>query len=307
MDEELNRVNDAFKASFDRIQRIFDLCIAPVYEALVDRVFLNCRYYGLAETIEFEKKEYNRISKELIEIHVSNPVLVDLQRYYADPEFFWESGLFEYLQPADKRKYRTYLHTQFDYSKYVQNNTFYDNELPYFSVIVKVVAYERFLDSLRIRTQGTLGEIEGLNGMVPVALEIPAKPKVETDNPFEQSFISVQLNLMAECANEVKMFNAMVTHEDWKAIFDCKPNNILKSKNNRLLAYFFSSLSNRNLITGNWQSVIAKYKLFLASQKNDYLNCNDLANANANNKDVQLSYKYTVIGRYIKQLQKTLG
>lgn len=306
MNEEFNRANEAFKASFDRIQHIFDLCIVPTYKALVERVFLNSRYYGMQEMIEFEKQEYKRISKELIEIHVSNPVLVDLRRYYAVPEFFWESALFEYLQPADKRKYRTYIHTQFDYSKYVQNNTCYDNELPYFSITVKVVAYERFLDSLNICKRGILGGAEELSEPVQVAIVNTVIPTAETtDKPFEQSFTSAQLNLLAECANEVRLFNALVTPDDWKAIFDCKPNAILKSKNNRLLAHFFSCLSNRGMITVNWQSVIDKYKLFLASRKNDFLNCDDLANAN--NKHVGQSHKYTVIEKYIKQLQKPLG
>lgn len=88
-------------------------------------------------------------------------------------------------------------------------------------------------------------------------------PIAETENPFESTLTDGQIEHLADCINEVKMFNTSVTPEELKAIFICKPKTILRSNNNRLIAFFFSGLSDRNLITPNWQSVIANYHLFL--------------------------------------------
>lgn len=299
-------MNEELKLVSDGIQNILNKCIGHAYNALTDNIRLKSEYFNHEQMIELEKQEYIRISDELLQLYMRSSILRNISNYYDAPNFLWESNFYENMTLEEKRKYIGYRFLSFNFSVYEQENTAYDDELPYFSVIIKAVVSEKYLAYLRDNKNAAL-DVVVHSEPVPVVIEKIPIPTVETDNPFEQNFISVQLNLLAECANEVKMFNVVVTPGDWKAIFDCKPNAILKSKNNRLLAYFFSGLSNRSLITENWQSVIAKYKLFLASQKNDYLNCNDLANANANNKDVQLSYKYTAIDKYIKQLQKPLG
>jgi hypothetical protein len=56
-----------------------------------------------------------------------------------------------------------------------------------------------------------------------------------------------------DCINEVEIFNAPMTFEDLKAILSCKPKVIFRSNNNRQVAFLFSELSNRGLITPNWQ------------------------------------------------------
>lgn len=299
-------MNEELKLVSDGIQNILNKCISHAYNALADNICLKSEYFNHEQMIALERQEYIRVSDELLQLYMRFSILKNISNYYDASDFLWESNFYENMTPEEKRKYIGYRFLSFNYSAYEQDNTAYDEELPYFSGIIKTVVFEKYLAYLRDKRNTELDVVVS-SEPVPVVIEKMPIPTAETNNPFEQNFISVQLNLLAECANEVKMFNAVVTPEDWKAIFDCKPNTILKSKNNRLLAYFFSGLSNRSLITENWQSVIAKYKLFLASQKNDYLNCNDLANANANNKDVQLSYKYTVIDKYIKQLQKPLG
>ena len=140
-------------------------------------------------------------------------------------------------------------------------------------------------------------------------IEFPIKaipPIAETENPFDSILNDRQIELIADCINEVKMFNASVTVDDLKAIFSCKPNAILRSNNNRYVAFLFSELSNRSLITANWQSVIANNKLFLSKDKSrdKYLNQGDLATATNYVKGISHEKGFATIYNYIKQLKR---
>lgn len=126
----------------------------------------------------------------------------------------------------------------------------------------------------------------------------------DDENPFESVLNDEQMTLLVECINEIKLFNVSVSIDDFKAILTCKPNTILKSKNNRHLAYFFSGLSYRDWITPNWQSVIANNQLFTSSQKDSYLNQSDLSSATNNVKEIEIKGKYATIERYLKQAKK---
>ena len=97
-----------------------------------------------------------------------------------------------------------------------------------------------------------------------------------------------------------------MTFEDLKAILSCKPKVIFRSNNNRQVAFLFSELSNRGLITPNWKSVIAKNKLCDTKniKKDKYLNQGDLATAANYVKGVEHEKDYVTISNYIKQLKK---
>lgn len=131
-------------------------------------------------------------------------------------------------------------------------------------------------------------------------------PIAETENPFESTLTDGQIAYLADCINDVKMFNISVTPEELGAIFACKPKTILRSNNNRLIAFFFSGLSDRSLITPNWQSVIANYRLFLSKDKNreKYINQSDLSSATNYIRDIGVDGKYAIIDNYLKQVKK---
>lgn len=131
-------------------------------------------------------------------------------------------------------------------------------------------------------------------------------PIAETDNPFEFILTDTQIEYLTDCVNDVKMFNRSVTPEELKAIFVCKPQMILRSNNNRLIAFFYSGLSDRDLITKNWQSVIANHKLFLSNDKkrDKYINQSDLSTAIHDIRDIGVEGKYAIIDKYLKQVKK---
>ena len=267
--------NTEFKAKFDNIQRLFDRCINHAYETLERSIYMKSQYLNMEQVEELEGQEYIRAADELASLYMSYSVLSEIQRCYFIHDFFWESGFYEALKPDEKRKYLLFSPLSFDYSRYEQDNSAYDEELPYFSVVVKTVVLERYSAYLRKkkedRARAELEPQPEQEVQKPTTnTELPIKvvpPIAETENPFGSILNDKQIELIADCINEVKMFNASVTVDDLKAILSCKPNAILRSNNNRYVAFLFSELSNRSLITGNWQSVIANKQTDILKMK----------------------------------------
>ena len=305
---------EELKVKFDHIQGIFNRCINYACQILIDSIIVKVRYLNGEQADELERQEYIHAVNELAQLYIRYSALNDIQNFYSVPDFFWESGFYEALKPDEKRKYLSFSPLSFNYSQYAQDNTVYDEELPYFSMTVKAVVLERYSAYLRkkkedraqVETQPQQEQVE-LNPEPTIVSPVIAVPPVaETENQFESILNDGQIELIAECMNEVKMFNASVTVDDLKAILSCKPNAILRSNNNRYVAFLFSELSSRSLITANWQSVIANNKLFLSKDKSrdKYLNQGDLATATNYVKGISHEKGFATIYNYIKQLKR---
>ena len=305
---------EELKVKFDYIQGIFNRCINYACQILIDSIIVKVRYLNGEQADELERQEYIHAVNELAQLYIRYSALNDIQNFYSVPDFFWESGFYEALKPDEKRKYLLFSPLSFDYSRYEQDNTVYDEELPYFSVVVKAVVLERYSAYLRKKKEDrTQTETQPQPEQVVqkqitnTEFSIKAVPPIaETENPFDSVLNDKQIELIADCINEVKMFNASVTVDDLKAILSCKPNAILRSNNNRYVAFLFSELSNRSLITVNWQSVIANNKLFLSKDKSrdKYLNQGDLATATNYVKGISHEKGFATIYNYIKQLKR---
>lgn len=305
---------EELKIKFDHIQGIFNRCINHASQVMIDNIASKSLYFDEEQADKLEQQEYVRTADELVQLYIRYSVLNDIQYFYSVSDFFWESGFYESLKSDEKRKYMSFNPLSFDYSRYEQDNTVYDEELPYFSVVVKAVVLERYLAYLRKkkedRTQTEIQpqlEQEVQKQITNTEFSIKAVPPIaETENPFDSILNDRQIELIADCINEVKIFNASVTVDDLKAILSCKPNTILRSNNNRYVAFLFSELSNRSLITANWQSVIANNKLFLSKDKSrdKYLNQGDLATATNYVKGISHEKGFATIYNYIKQLKR---
>lgn len=304
--------DEELKQKFEYIQNIFNRCISHAYQVLTDTVNMKFSYLDEKQIEDLERQEYICVADKLSQLYMRYSILHEISQSYINVDFFWESGFFELMKPEEKRKYLSFSVTSFDYSQYEQDNEAYDAELPYFSAIVKVVVWERYLAYLRKKKEEESQKvIEQPQEEISVEQEQPViqpqrvvPPVADDENPFESILTDEQIALLVECINEVKLFNASVSIDDFKAILACKPNTILKSKNNRYLAYFFSGLFYRDWITPNWQSVIANNQLFISSQKDSYLNQSDLSSATNNVKEIEIKGKYATIERYLKQAKK---
>ncbi|WP_455640952.1 hypothetical protein [Parabacteroides sp.] len=305
-------MSDNLKETFDSIQGLFNRCINHAYITLVNGLSAKFSYLSFEQSEELEKQEYLRATDELTQLYMRNAAITDISNYFTSSDFFWDSNFYELLRADEKRKYLAFSVNSFNYSQYEQDTAAYDEELPYFSVVVKAVVLERYLAHLKMRKEDKPKEVvmpqeepikqEQTSDIIEV--EKAAPPVATMENPFESVLNDEQMKYLAECINEVKMFNASVSADDLKAIFACKPNTILKSKNNRYVAYFFSGLGYRELITSNWQSVIGNNKLFISSQKDSFLNQSDLSSATNNVKEVDVKGKYAIIEKYLKQVKK---
>lgn len=305
---------EELKIKFDHIQGIFNRCINHASQVMIDNIASKSLYFDEEQADKLEQQEYVRTADELVQLYIRYSVLNDIPYFYSVSDFFWESGFYESLKSDEKRKYMSFNPLSFDYSRYEQDNTVYDEELPYFSVVVRVVVLERYSAYLRKkkedRTQTETQPQQEQEVPKPTAnTEFPIKampPIAETENPFGSILNDKQIELIVDCINEVKMFNASVTVDDLKAILSCKPNAILRSNNNRYVAFLFSELSSRSLITANWQSVIANNNLFLSKDKSrdKYLNQGDLATATNYVKGISHEKGFATIYNYIKQLKR---
>ena len=302
------------KIKFDHIQGIFNRCINHASQVMIDGIASKSLYFDEEQADKLEQQEYVRTADELVQLYIRYSVLNDIQYFYSVSDFFWESGFYESLKSDEKRKYMSFNPLSFDYSRYEQDNTVYDEELPYFSVVVKAVVLERYSEYLRKKKESKVQaemqlqqEQEELQPIQDKCQEPKIIPHVaETENPFKSILNDRQIALLVDCINEVEIFNALMTFEDLKAILSCKPKVIFRSNNNRLVAFLFSELSNRGLITPNWQSVIARNKLFVTKniKKDKYLNQGDLATAANYVKGLEHEKDYVTISNYIKQLKK---
>lgn len=296
------------------MQGIFNRCINHASQVMIDGIASKSLYFDEEQADKLEQQEYVRTADELVQLYIRYSVLNDIQYFYSVSDFFWESGFYESLKSDEKRKYMSFNPLSFDYSRYEQDNTVYDEELPYFSVVVKAVVLERYSEYLRKKKESKVQaemqlqqEQEELQPIQDKCQEPKIIPHVaETENPFNSILNDRQIALLVDCINEVEIFNALMTFEDLKAILSCKPKVIFRSNNNRLVAFLFSELSNRGLITPNWQSVIARNKLFVTKniKKDKYLNQGDLATAANYVKGVEHEKDYVTISNYIKQLKK---
>ena len=131
------------KIKFDHIQGIFNRCINHASQVMIDGIASKSLYFDEEQADKLEQQEYVRTADELVQLYIRYSVLNDIQYFYSVSDFFWESGFYESLKSDEKRKYMSFNPLSFDYSRYEQDNTVYDEELPYFSVVVKTVVLER--------------------------------------------------------------------------------------------------------------------------------------------------------------------
>ena len=161
---------------------------------------------------------------------------------------------------------------------------------------------EQKLAERKAQTKKGKGAVKGVSDIIPP--ETPPETPQTLPN-FEHDLTDTQFEHLTSIINELHIFREEnITTEQIKSIFNCFPTVILKSKNNRLLAHLFDQLSRREYITEDWQAVIARNMLFKSSQKDDFLNQNDLSSATNKVQNMEKQGSYIKLESYIKELKK---
>ena len=274
-----------------------------------------------------EQEEYAKTVKCLSDIYNKCPPMKHIKDALDKPDFIWDSLFIEDIGKDDVSKwYRNPLNA--DIKMFRKENTIYDEENPYLSYIYKVLLFERYKRFLRedlkkrkmllvfdkdlsrweqnrSQDRKNIQVPKGKSIITPAAMPSTTPPDMPAALPtFEHTLTDRQMSHLTSIINELHIFREEnITTEQLKSIFACSPVVTLHSKNNRLLAHLFDQLSRRDYITENWQVVIAKNRLFKSSQKDNFLNQNDLSTATNKLLTMEKSDKYTKLEVYIKNLK----
>ena len=269
---------------------------------------LKREYLTEVQMKDYIRQEIFNVTENLVSLCQKNRALRNIRFDTLMPDFLWESGFFENLSLDERKKYISFQCFSFDMDKYLQSSTCYDEQLPSFSSIVRFVMQTQYLEYLQ--------QLENASH-APVPLDDKSKEQsneeekaqpeptkiVGKSNPFKSVLTPKQIKLLVECINEAHIFTTTITSKILSDFFACKLNGVLKSNNNRLLAYLMMQLSCYNYIAYEWQSVIANNKLVLAKIKDKHLTRSDLSSATDNVKCIYPK-GYEIIDKYIKQLKK---
>ena len=304
-------VNCDLKIKLDKVQKILSYCITQTYNVLIGNIM---RKKGCIDNIQLKdilQKEYIRITDDLSSIYLYHPALACVELYYTDDNFLWESTFFESLTKEQKQKYTSFSVSSFEYAKYIERHTTYNNVLPMFSYLVDAILYERYAKYLT-------GEIEQLELIEKQTAqhrssilvndepcEQKKKPVIvgKGTNPFQSDFTDEQIEILTACINEIQLFTTCISSKILKDFFACKLKGALKSNNNRQLAYLMQSLNLRGFITDEWQSAIARNELVLGKTKDTTLTRTDLSTA-TDQINMKQPKEWETIDNYIKQLKK---
>ena len=300
----------SLKIQLDSIQQILSYCITQTYNVLIGNVLRKKGCISNIQLKEILQKEYIRITDELSSIYLNYPTLTCVEKYYTDDNFLWESTFFESLTKKQKQKYTSFSVSSFEYTKYIDRHTSYDDALPMFSYLVDAILYERYAKYLMAEIERIeLTEVQTVQSCSSVLIndepcEQKKKPVIvgKGINPFQSEFTDEQIEILTACINEIQLFTTHISAKILKDFFACKLKGVLKSNNNRQLAYLMQSLNLRGFITDEWQSAIARNELVLGKTKDTPLTRTDLSTA-TDQINMKQPKGWETIDKYLKQLK----
>lgn len=299
-------MEDNREIQFREIQEIVDACILHDYKAVIDAFSLKKEYLNESQLKDYLRQEIFRITESVVRLRQTYRALRSIHTDMELHDFLWESGFFEDLASQERKAYLAFECAKFDMEEYLQTPTTYDDGLPYLSVIIRFIVFSKYLDYLQVQEEKLLAFVKEIPAEAPQESK-EEQPKfikiLGKSNPFQSNFTSKEIAILTDCVNEARVFTTSVTTNILKNFFACKLDGVLKSNNNRLLAYLMMKLSAYDYITYEWQSVIAKNQLVFGKTKDKPLARTDLSTANDNVKYIEPK-GHEIIDKYIKELKK---
>jgi hypothetical protein len=288
---------------FELLQEVIDGCTKHDYNAVKEAFSMKKAYLNAEQRTDYIRKEIFRITEELVSVNQKSPALKSFAFEWHTPNFLWETSFYENLTLVERKKYIAFPYDSFEDELYLKNPTSYDEALPYFSDIIKLLVYSKYLEDLQSSEKELLPPPAKEEVIAETQEDSSPKKIVGKDNPFNCKLDDKAIQILTDCVNDAHIFTTEITPKILEDFFYCRLDGALKSDNNRLLAYFMMKLSVHDYITYEWQSVIANYKLILAPKKEKHLNNSDLSTANDNIKYIS-PRKSEIIDSYVKQLKK---
>ena len=296
-------MEDCREKNFREIQKLLDDCIAYEYDKMIRALTLKREYFTKGQVREYLRQEIFRVTESLVAMQQKFRALRNVRMDMYIPDFLWESAFFEDLTPVERKKYINFPCSSFDIDEYLREPVCYDEQLPYFSIIVDFVVSTKYLDYLQESEKAFYPVDTTEEFIIQPKEEVQTKKIVGKSNPFQSKLKPAELKLLAEYLNESRMFTTTVSPKILTVFFNCKLDGVLKVNNTRLFAYLMMQLSCHNYIVYEWQSVVAHNKLVLGKLKGEPLTRTDLSSATDQAKSIYPK-GYEIIDKYIKQLKK---
>ncbi|MBB1551171.1 MAG: hypothetical protein HG447_006130, partial [Prevotella sp.] len=256
--------DDRLETQLTKIQSFVNHCVMQTFNVLIGNIMKKKECIGTMILKGMLQEEFLQITDKLSSIYMKYSALSCVEESYNENNFLWDSTFYESLNKEQMGKYSNFDLSTFDYSKYFENHTLYDEDLPMFSSLIDAILYERYSHYLKCEIEKIeLSEIKKsfqrhstivYDNIEPS--QTKEKPVIVGNeiNPFKSDFSEEQIEILTDCINEVKLFTTSVSPKITKNLFDCNLKGVLKSNNNRLLAYLMQSLNLRGYVTNEWQS-----------------------------------------------------
>ena len=299
--------DDRLETQLTKIQSFVNHCVMQTFNVLIGNIMRKKECIGTMILKGMLQEEFLQITDKLSSIYMKYSALSCVEESYNENNFLWDSTFYESLNKEQMGKYSNFDLSTFDY------HTLYDEDLPMFSSLIDAILYERYSHYLKCEIEKIeLSEIKKSfqrhSTIVYDNIE-PSPPKEKPMivgneiNSFKSDFSEEQIEILTDCINEAKLFTTSVSPKITKSLFDCNLKGVLKSNNNRLLAYLMQSLNLRGYVTDEWQSTIARSKLILGKTKDTPLTRTDLSTA-TDQINMKQPKGWETIDNYIKQLKK---
>ena len=304
--------DDRLETQLTKIQSFVNHCVMQTFNVLIGNIMKKKECIGTMILKGMLQEEFLQITDKLSSIYMKYSALSCVEESYNENNFLWDSTFYESLNKEQMGKYSNFDLSTFDYSKYFENHTLYDEDLPMFSSLIDAILYERYSHYLKCEIEKIeLSEIKKsfqrhstivYDNIEPS--QTKEKPVIVGNeiNPFKSDFSEEQIEILTDCINEVKLFTTSVSPKITKNLFDCNLKGVLKSNNNRLLAYLMQSLNLRGYVTNEWQSTIARSKLILGKTKDTPLTRTDLSTA-TDQINMKQPKGWEITDKYLKQLK----
>ena len=233
------------ETNFREIQKILDSCIAHDYKTKVDALFLKREYLTQAQLKDYLRQEIFRVTEDIVAIQQKYRVLQYIVLDMDIPDFLWESSFFEDLNSDEKRKYISFRCSDFDMDAYLREPFCYDEQLPYFSIIINFVVLSKYLNHLQEQESEYYIDtvaIQAQEQTLPKEKEASTENKpvkiVGKSNPFKSVLTQKEISLLTDCINEAHVFTTTINARILTDFFNCKLDGVLKVNNTRLFAYW---------------------------------------------------------------------
>ncbi len=292
------------------IQKIINYFITEESDRLVNAIDFKLKYLDKEQQQESISQEIIKSSEELAETIRQAPILQSIFNYINNRDFLWESSLIENLSIKEKSKYTSFNPSILEYRKFQKENDFYNEELPYFSDMIKFISLSQYLEYLQYLKKDNLINKEEEKTQI-VADKSDQKVTSETlqnetrIKDFKSTLNEKQIEILVECINKIKVLETTMSVDLMKQILTCTTKQPLEiaSKKNKLLIYLFNELGRLCYITSSWQAVCAQNKIFLTSEKKMFLNQDNISTT-VNTFQTDPPKDSHIIDKYIKELQE---